>query len=125
MPDGHLCKAVPMKLYSWQMKRSKPQRDEDQIAAGASDGDAKKQDHDAAPFAGSALGIVAGEVAGGVVGGPLGALVGGVIGAVAGGVAGEEATRIAEPPKSRKRIRPSRPKGDSTPWSDDGAPPTP
>ena len=114
-----------MKLYSWQMKRSKPQRDEDHIAAGTSDGDAKKQDHDAAPFAGSALGIVAGEVAGGVVGGPLGALVGGVIGAVAGGVAGEEATRIAERPKSRKRIRPSRPKSDATPWSDDGAPPTP
>jgi len=81
------------------MKRSKPQRDEDHIAAGASDGDVKKQDHDAAPFAGSALGIVAGEVAGGVVGGPLGAIVGGVLGAVAGGVAGEEATRIAEPPE--------------------------
>lgn len=118
MPDGHLCKAAPMKLYNWQMKRSKPQRDEDHIAAGASDGDAKKQDHDAAPFAGSALGIVAGEVVGGVVGGPPGALVGGAIGAVAGGVAGKEATRIAEPPKSRKRIRPSRPKSD-------GAPPTP
>jgi hypothetical protein len=110
MPDGHLRKAVPMKVYSWQMKRSKPQRDEDHMAAGASDGNAKKQDHDAAPFAGSALGIVAGEVAGGVVGGPPGALVGGVIGAVAGGVAGKEATRVAEPPKSRKRIRPSRPK---------------
>jgi uncharacterized protein YcfJ len=84
-----------------------------------------KQEHDAAPFAGSALGIVVGEVAGCVAGGPLGALVGGMIGAVAGGVAGEEATRIAEPPKSRKRIRPSRPKSDATPWSDGGAPPTP
>ena len=114
-----------MKLYSWQMKRSKPQRDGDHIAAGTSDGDTKKQDHDAAPFAGGALGIVAGEVVGGVVGGPPGALVGGVIGAVAGGVAGKEATRIAEPPKSRKRIRPSRPKSDATPRSDDGAPPTP
>jgi len=112
-------------MYSCQMKRSRPQRDKDHIAAGASEGHAKKQDHDAGPFAGSALGIVAGEVAGGVVGGPLGALVGGVIGAVTGGVAGEEATRIAEPPKSRKRTRPSRPKRDVTPWSDDGAPPTP
>ena len=125
MPEGHLCKAAPVELYSWQMKRPEPQCDEDHIEAEASGRNAKKQDHDAAPFAGGALGIVAGEVAGGVVGGPLGALVGGVIGAVAGGVAGEEATRIAEPPKSRKRIRPSRPKGDSTPRSDDGAPPTP
>jgi hypothetical protein len=99
MPDGRLRKAAPMKLYNWQMKRPKPQHDEDHIAAGASDGDARKQDHDAAPFAGSALGIIAGEVAGGVVGGPLGAIVGGVLGAVAGGVAGEEATRIAEPPE--------------------------
>jgi uncharacterized protein YcfJ len=89
------------------MERSKPQRDEDHMAAGTSDGDAKKQDRDAAPFAGSALGIVAGEVAGGVVGGPVGALVGGVIGAIAGGAAGEEAIRIAEPPKCRKRIRPA------------------
>ena len=99
MPDGHLRKAVPLELYNWRMERPKPKRVADHIAAGASDGDANKQDHIAAPFTGGALGIVAGEVAGGVVGGPLGAIVGGVLGAVAGGVAGEEATRIAEPPE--------------------------